>query len=216
MNPAFGARIECLTNILNVRPHFSGSLQHVVGARASTTPRGGLSGSGAHLPLSHRLWAALLTTLARRHRIKLAVFLLLALVVSGCATPGTRTDSRDYAVSTCRLTSQEIELAQKRARNYLKRHSYVATDVRLLAVIADSVFPSEVQDLWVKLGRSQTSSSAYLQRRGQSFKLWCVAIIDRSTQSPITTQGYLLSNTPDQGEIVQLGGYRVLYVGRGS
>ncbi len=148
--------------------------------------------------------------------MKPCALLLFALLACGCATPGTRVDSRDYAVSTCRLTSQEIELAQRRARNYLTRHPDAAPDVRLLAVEADSVFPSEVQDLWVKLGRSQTSSSAYLQRRGQSFKLWCIVLIDRSTQRPVTSQGFLLSNTPARGEIVRIGGYTVLYVGRGT
>ena len=91
----------------------------------------------------------------------------------------------------------------------------MADDVRLLAVIADSVFPSEVPDLWVKLGRSETSSSAYLQRRGQTFKLWSVVLIDRTTLKP-TSSGYLLANTPAQGEIVRIGGHQVLYVGRGK
>ena len=90
------------------------------------------------------------------------------------------------------------------------------SDVRLLAVQADSVFPSEVQDLWIKLGRSQTSSSAYAQWRGQSFKLWCVLLVDRSTQLPLTNQGYVLANTPARGAIVQIGGHRALYVGTGS
>lgn len=148
--------------------------------------------------------------------MKLAILLLLPFVVSGCATPGTRTDPRDFAVSSCELTPQEIEVAQRRAKNYLSRHPAVAGDVRLLAVEADSVFPSEVSDLWVKLGRSQTSSSAYMQRRGESFKLWCIVLIDRSTLLPVTNQGYLLSNTPARGEIVQIGGHTVLYVGRGS
>jgi hypothetical protein len=151
------------------------------------------------------------------HRGKLAILLLLlVLVLSGCAAPGTRTDPRDFAVSTCGLTPQEIELARKRAQNYLARYPTAASDVRLLAVQADSVFPSEVPDLWVKLGRSQTSSSAYLQRRGQSFKLWCIALVDRSTLLPVTNQGYLLANTPARGEIVKIGGRTVLYVGRGS
>jgi hypothetical protein len=148
--------------------------------------------------------------------MKPSALLLFALLVCGCATPGSHVDPRDYAVSTCELTRQEIQLAQKRARNYLTRHPGAADGVRLIAVEADYVFPSEVQDLWVKLGRSQTSSSAYVQRRGQSFKLWCVLIVDRSTQLPVTNQGYLLSNTPARGEIVQIGGYTVLYVGRGS
>jgi hypothetical protein len=54
------------------------------------------------------------------------------------------------------------------------RHPSSAGELRFLAVQADSVFPSEVQDLWIKLGRSQTSTSAYAQWRGESFKLWWV------------------------------------------
>ena len=124
-------------------------------------------------------------------------------------------DPRDFAVTTCDLTQQQFALAQTRARAYLDRHPSAAAEVPLIAVIADSVFPSEVSDLWVKLGRSQTSSSAYLQRRGQTFRLWCVAVLDRSTLVPVTNQGYLLANTPARGEVVHLGGRIVLYAGRG-
>jgi hypothetical protein len=149
--------------------------------------------------------------------MKPAFLLLCACLLSGCVTPGSRTsDSRDYAITTCKATPQQIELVQKRARNYLSRYSGSAGEVRLLAVIADSVFPSEVQDLWIKLGRSQTSSSAYVQRRGQSFKLFCVLLVDRSTLLPLTNQGYVLANTPARGAIVQIGGHRALYVGTGS
>jgi hypothetical protein len=149
--------------------------------------------------------------------MKPAFLLLSAWLLSGCVTPGSRTsDSRDFAITTCEARPQEIELVQKRTRNYLSRHPSAAAEVRLLAVKADSVFPSEVQDLWVKLGRSQTSTSAYAQRRGESFKLWCVLLVDRSTQLPLTSQGYVLANTPARGAIVQIGGHRALYVGTGS
>ena len=144
------------------------------------------------------------------------VILLSLTMLAGCAMPGTRMDPRDFAVSTCELTGQQFALAQTRAREYLARHPSAPGDIRFVAVIADSVFPSEVADLWVKLGRSQTSSSAYLQRRGQTFRLWCAAILDRSTLKPVTNQGYLLANTPARGEIVYLGGRTVLYVGRGN
>jgi hypothetical protein len=148
--------------------------------------------------------------------MKLPFLLLLpVLALCGCAAPGTRTDPRDFAVSSCELTPQAIALAQKRARGFVARYPAAAGDLRLLAVQADYVFPNQVQDLWIKLGRSQTSSSAYAQRRGQTFKLWCIALIDRSTLLPETNQGYLLSNTPARGEIVNIGGRRVLYVGRG-
>ena len=147
--------------------------------------------------------------------MKFAIFLWLAAALSGCVTSSTRIDPRDFAVSSCDLTQEQFALAQTRAREYLNRYPTAASDVRLVAVIADSVFPSEVADLWVKLGRSQTSSSAYLQRRGQTFRLWCVAVLDRSTLLPVTGQGYLLANTPARGEVVHLSGRIVLYVGRG-
>ena len=119
--------------------------------------------------------------------MKPAFLLLSGWLLSGCVTPGSRTsDSRDYAITTCEVSPQEIELVQKRARNYISRHPNSAAEVRFLAVKAGSVFPSEVQDLWIKLGRSQTSSSAYAQWKGQSFKLFCVLIVDRLTQLPLT------------------------------
>jgi hypothetical protein len=151
-----------------------------------------------------------------RVRVKPAFLLLLTWLLLGCVIPGSRADPRDFAVTTCVAQPNEIELAQKRARNYLARHPGAGADVGLLAVEADYVFPSEIPDLWVKLGRSQTSSSAYLQRRGQSFKLFCVLLVDRSTLLPRTNQGYVLANTPARGAIAKIGGQRALYIGTGS
>ena len=138
-------------------------------------------------------------------------------LLSGCVTPGSRTsDSRDYAITTCEAKPQEIELVQKRARNYLARHPSSAAEVRLLAVEADSVFPSEVQDLWIKLRHSQTATSAYVQYKDNYVRLWCVLLVDRSTQLPLTSQGYVLADTPPRGTIAQIGGYHALYIGTGS
>jgi hypothetical protein len=151
-----------------------------------------------------------------RH-VKPISLLLSALLLLGCVSPASRvSDSRDYAVSSCGVSQQDIELVQKRARNYLARRPAHAAEVRLLAVEAHSVSPGEVQNLWVRLSHSQTSSSAYAQRRGQGFKLWCVLLVDRTTQLPFTNQGYLLSNTPARGEVVQIGGHPALYIGTGS
>ena len=163
---------------------------------------------------NRRLWRRFSADVSLGAGMKFAIVLAFALLC-GCVTPGTRMDPRDFAVTTCDLTQQQFALAQARAREYLNRHPNAAAEVRLIAVIADSISPSEVSDLWVKLGRSQTSSSAYLQRRGQTFRLWCVAVLDRSTLVPVTNQGYLLANTPARGEVVHLGGRIVLYLGRG-
>ena len=149
--------------------------------------------------------------------MKPAFLLLSAWLLTGCVTPGSRTsDSRDYAITTCEIRPGEIGLVQRRARNYLSRHPGSPAEMHFLAVIADSVFPSEVQDLWIKLARSETSSSAYSQWRNREPKLWCVLLVDRSTQLPLTSQGYVLANTPAPGAIVQIGGHRALYIGRGS
>ncbi len=149
--------------------------------------------------------------------MKPASLLVIAWLLSGCVTPGSRKpDPRDFAVTTCAANPNETQLAQKRARTYLSRHPGVAADVGLLAVEADYLFPSEVPDLWIKLSRSQTSSSAYLQRRGQSFKLFCVLLVDKATLLPLTSQGYVMANTPALGAIANIGGHRALYIGTGN
>jgi hypothetical protein len=149
--------------------------------------------------------------------MKPASLLVIAWLLWGCVMPGSRKpDPRDFAVTTCAANPNEIQLAQKRARTYLSRHPGAAADVGLLAVEADYLFPSEVPDLWIKLSRSQTSSSAYLQRRGQSFKLFCVLLVHKATLLPLTSQGYVLANTPALGAIANVGGHRALYIGTGN
>ena len=215
MSHTSGGRIGCPRRVLNVRPTFLEPSQETTGIRPEVVSAGDVRDETATRFHPHRhSWTRFLAELGRRTGVKFAIFVWLA-VLSGCVTSGTRIDPRDFAVSSCDLTPQQFALAQTRAREYLNRYPSAAGDVRLVAVIADSVFPSEVSDLWVKLGRSQTSSSAYLQRRGQTFRLWCVAVLDRSTLVPVTNQGYLLANTPARGEVVHLGGRIVLYLGRG-
>ena len=143
----------------------------------------------------------------------------LPVVRSGCCRVALRrvhAPQIHVIMRSRRVKPHEIEPVQKRVQNYLSRYPSSASEVRLLAVQADSVFPSEVQDLWIKLGRSQTSTSAYAQWRDRSPKLWCVLLVDQSTQLPLTNQGYVLANTPARGAIVQIGGHRALYVGTGS
>jgi hypothetical protein len=145
------------------------------------------------------------------------LLVLSVLLLLGCVSPSSRTsNSRDYAVTTWEASPQELELARKRARQYLARNHGAAAGVSLLAVEVGSVYPGEVQNLWAKLSHSQTSTSAYAQRRGQTFTLWCIVLVDRSTQLPLTSHGYLLANTPAQGAIAQIGGHRALYIGAGS
>ena len=210
MSHTSGDWIEHPPRILNVRPAF----HSVEDMRAQITAVRGMP-DGRSAGFLWTLFLSPISALPRKCGMKFVILSWLAVVLSGCVTSTTRIDPRDFAVSTCDLTQEQLALAQTRAREYLNRYPSAAADVRLVAVIADSVFPSEVADLWVKLGRSQTSSSAYLQRRGQTFRLWCVAVLDRSTLIPVTNSGYLLANTPARGEVVHLSDRIVLYIGRG-
>ena len=127
--------------------------------------------------------------------MKPALLLLSAWLLLGCVTPGSRiSDSRDYAITTCEAKPQEIELVQRRARNYLAPHPNSAAEVRLFAVKADSVFPSEVSGPWIKLRRSQTSTSAYAKTTTSDSDASCLWIGRPSF--PLTSQGYVLADTP--------------------
>jgi hypothetical protein len=82
-----------------------------------------------------------------------------------------------------------------------------------LGVEADVVFPSEVQDLWIKLRASQNTTSAYAQWRNNYVDLRCVVIVDRASLRVLKNQGYVLADTPPRGSVAKIGGYAVLYIG---
>ena len=82
-----------------------------------------------------------------------------------------------------------------------------------LRVEADVVFPSEVQDLWIKLRASQNATSAYAQYKNNYVDLRCVVTVDRASLRVLENQGYLLADVPPRGSVAKIGGYTVLYIG---
>src|SRR5467141_3809764 len=71
-------------------------------------------------------------------------------------------DRRNFAIDTCYPTSNEIHLAEGRARNYWAKHAVrFGSNPVYLAVRTSKIFPSEVQGLWAKLINSETTGSFF-------------------------------------------------------
>src|SRR5262249_49926416 len=80
-----------------------------------------------------------------------------ALLIAGCnASERPLRDQHDFAVTTCEVRSNDIQLALERVRRYVNKHTKLPASPQYLGVEADVVFPSEVEDLWIKLRASQT------------------------------------------------------------
>jgi hypothetical protein len=138
----------------------------------------------------------------------------LAVLIAGCTAPTTQLrDQRDFAVSTCELRPNNSQLALDRVKRYVDRHPNLPTSPQYLGVEADIVFPSDVQDLWIKLRAAPTTGSAFSQLKTRYVNLHCVLIVDRESLCVAKDQGYLLADTPPRGSLAKIGGYVVRYIG---
>ena len=137
-----------------------------------------------------------------------------ALLIAGCTAPGTPSgDQHDFAVTTCEVRSSDIQVALERVKRYLNRNTTLPASPQYLGVEADVVFPSEVQDLWIKLRASKNATSAYAQYKNNYVDLRCVLIVDRTSLRVLGNQGYVLADIPPRGSVAKIGGYAVLYIG---
>ena len=137
-----------------------------------------------------------------------------ALLIAACTAPETPLrDQHDFAVTTCEVRSNNIQLALDRVKRYLDRYTNLPASPQYLGVEADVVFPSEVQDLWIKLRASQNTTSAYAQWRNNYVDLRCVVIVDRASLRILGNQGYVLADIPPRGSVAKIGGYAVRYIG---
>ena len=143
--------------------------------------------------------------------ITCAFFLLSALAVS----PGQKEDYRDFAIDTYYPTANEIHLAEERARSYWVRNAArFGAQPRFLAVETTTIFSSEIQDLGVKLIRSQTASSYYSARKNAvNPPLRCVMIFDIKANRFISDQGYVAVDVPQRGQVARFSAYLARYVG---
>ena len=153
------------------------------------------------------------------NRTFLLLFILSALV-SGCGTfDSTLADKRDFAVDTFYLTSNEVRLAERHARQYWQKNvSRFGAEPRYLAVTASSILSAELNpEFSVKLDRSETSGAYFTQGISSSSKqgLHGVMIFDTQADRSVGPQGYIVVDTPSCGQIVRFADYTARFIGGG-
>jgi hypothetical protein len=145
---------------------------------------------------------------------------VFATLLIGCSNfNSTQIDRRNFAVDTYCLGSNEVQLAERYARQYRQKNlSRIGNEPRYLAVRASSILAGELNsDFSVKLDRSETSGSYFTQGISSSSKqgLHGVMIFDTQTDRTVGPQGYIIVDTPSRGQIVHLADYTARYIGGG-
>ena len=149
-----------------------------------------------------------------------SLLFVFAALLSACGTIGsTKADKRDFAIETYYPTSNEIQVAEKHARQYWQNHGHrLGTEPRYLAVTASSILAAELNaDFSIKLDRSETSGAYFTQGISSSSKQGVrgVMIFDTKSDHTIGPQGYIIVDIPSSGQIVHVGNYTARYIGGG-
>jgi hypothetical protein len=145
---------------------------------------------------------------------------VFAMLLSTCSTfYSTKADKRDFAVDTYYPAANEMQLAERHARQYWQKNmSRLGTEPRYLAVAASSILAAELNvGFSIKLDRSETSGSYFTQGISSSSKqgLHGVMIFDTQTDRSVGPQGYIIVDTPPCGHIIRLADYTARYIGGG-
>ena len=152
---------------------------------------------------------------------KSSVFFALAALLSACGTMNsTKVDSRDFAVDTYYPASNEIRLAEQRARQYWQKNSGLfGAEPRYLAVETSALLAPELSaEFSIKLDRSQTSGAYFTQGISSSSKqgISGVMIFDTQTDRSVGPQGYIIVDIPSRGRVVRVADYLARYIGTGG
>jgi hypothetical protein len=144
----------------------------------------------------------------------------LSVLVSGCSTfSSTQTDQRDFAIDTYYPSANEMNLAERHARQYWQKNvSRFGTEPRYLAVTASSILAGELNAAFsVKLDRSETSGAYFTQGISSSSKqgLHGIMLFDTQTDRSVGPQGYIVVDTPPRGRVIRVAEYTVRYIGGG-
>ncbi len=145
----------------------------------------------------------------------------MAALLSACGTMDTaKVDNRDFAVDTYYPASNEIQLAERRARHYWQKNSVrLGTEPRYLAVNASALLAAELSaEFSVKLDRSEMSGAYFTQGISSSSKQGVsgVMIFDTRTDRSVGPQGYIIVDTPSRGRVVRVADYMARYIGTGG
>jgi len=150
--------------------------------------------------------------------VKPIILICICLTIVGCAA-SDGFDNRNFAIDTYSPTPNEIQLAERRARNYLDRNgARFGPEPRYLAVETSSLFP--YGGLYPKLINSETTASFFANNGLQSYSysnlvLTGVTIYDTKTGHAVGNQGYVSVDTPNPGEVARFGDYTARWIGTG-
>jgi len=130
-------------------------------------------------------------------------------------------DNRNFAIDTCYPTPNEIQLAERRARNYWAKHEdRFGSNPVYLAVVTSKIFPGEVQGLWSKLINSETTASFFSQgpdkQTYSSLQLIGIMIFDTRTGRIVGNRGFISVDTPPLGHVARFDDYIARYIGFGN
>jgi hypothetical protein len=146
------------------------------------------------------------------------LFFVFATLLSACGTiDSTKADKRDYAVDTYYPASNEVQLAERHARQYWQKNANrLGTEARYLVVPASSLLAAELSaEFSIKLDRSETSGAYFTQGISSSSKqgLRGVMVFDTQTDRAVGPLGYIIVDLPSYGQIVRVADYTARYIG---
>ena len=145
---------------------------------------------------------------------------VFATLLSACGTfDSTKADKRDFAVDTYYPASNEIQLAERHARQYWQKNANrLGTEPRYLVVTASSLLAAELNaEFSIKLDRSETSGAYFTQGISSSSKQGVrgVMIFDTQADRTVGPQGYIIVDIPSRGQMVRVADYTARYIGVG-
>jgi len=167
---------------------------------------------------NHLAVFAFILLLAKVVAVRPIILICLCLTILGCAA-SSGVDYRNFAIDTYFPTTNEIQLAEGRARNYWDRNgSRFGLEPRYLAVETSKLFP--YGGLYPKLINSETTAS-FFSRVDESnpysdLELKGVMIYDTKMGHFVGNQGYVSVDTPNHGEVARFGDYMARYIGTGA
>ena len=150
-----------------------------------------------------------------------SLLFVLATLLSACGTiNSTKADKRDFAVDTYYPRTNEIQLAERHARQYWQKNATrVGAEPRYLIVPASSLLAAELNAAFsIKLDRSETSGEYFTQGISSSSKqgIRGVLIFDTQADRAVGPQGYIIVDTPSRGQVVRVADYTARYIGGGG
>lgn len=143
------------------------------------------------------------------------------MLLSACgALDSNKAEKRDFAVDTYYPASNEIQLAERHARQYWQKNaSRFGPSPRYLVVTASSLLAAELNaEFSIKLDRSETSAAYFTQGISSSSKqgVHGFIIFDTQTERAVGPQGYIIIDIPSCGKVVRVADYTARYIGGGG